>query len=558
MIKAFVVLIMFIAISSTALITNYMVSYQQSQNQLIEQDKDILQDIKNTLVTNTIYYNGAKLLPYGENGVNHHELPYWLVSQKKNPFGVPYIYCPYSEKSLSTANKQVNLNSTDSYNVSTIKNLATNSKDYVEESDASPFSGVLALVISPHKKDHNITCETITTSNGYFVAPKALVVGIYEDSLLYNDLKKRDFKNLSQTDNTIYGLQSELKLWQSYQPYQVTYNLKTGDTFELKSGLSYVSEKPEKIILTIQGAEKLLGSKLTTDVSNGNITFENVNIIIRNIEVINDLNITFKNSKVLLKDSTLSSTTFIDSDVIIDNSDYNPTTSSTNNLIYANNSNVLIKNDNTFSNISSNSLLRFENSSLSIEKNTTQNISVIDNNEILQLVNSEAYIDNNNLFVSTTNSSQPLTLITVDFNSLLNLSNTSITMPVSTSAIYIGGKANIDNTTIVPSVGSSYGLVLNEGGTLNLNNSQIGQSGGNVNIGISDQGGYYMSGGSNNIYANTCTSGDLFNKKISKTIDDNTVDSADPNTGVVNPITVENTFDIDINDYFNKLNVSCL
>ena len=203
-------------------------------------------------------------------------------------------------------------------------------------------------------------------------------------------------------------------------------------------------------------------------------------------------------------------------------------------------------------------MLRFENSNLSIEKNTTQNLTVIANNEVLQLVNSEAYIDSNNLFVSTTNASSPLTLITVDFNSLLNLSNSTITMPVSTSAIYIGGKANINNTIIAPSTGSTYGLVLNEGGTLNMNNSQIGQSGANVNIGISDQGGYYMSGDTNNIYANTCTSGDLFNKKISKTIQDNTVDYADPETGAVNSITVDNTFDIDINDYFNKLNVSCL
>ena len=319
MIKAFIVLIMFIAISSTALITNYMVSYQQSQNQLVEQDKNILDDIKNTLITNIIYYNNSKLVPYGQNGSSYHELPNWLVSQKVNPFGIPYIYCPYSEKSITTSNNQVNLDSGNSYNVSTINNLATNDKDYVIESETSPFSGVIALIISPHRKDHNITCNTVSQSNGHFTANKALVKGVYEDSLLYNDLKKKDFKEISVAEDTINGLQDELVRWNSYQPYQITYNLKSGDTFELLNGSNFVSEKAEKLILTIQGESDTTRSLIASDVANGNVIFENVNIVIKNVDVINDLNITFKNSKVLLDNSILSTTTFIDSNVTINN-----------------------------------------------------------------------------------------------------------------------------------------------------------------------------------------------------------------------------------------------
>lgn len=553
MLRIFLILIIFISASSATLLTNTYLSYQQSRNTLIEQDKKILNEIRNNIITNIIDVNGIKMVPYGINGNKYHELPSWLYIQRVNSFGIPYMYCPYSDLNITTSNNIVSTSEIDSYDVTTINNITTNNRDYVFESEPPLFNNVIGIIISQHERSDDVDCSSIIEKNGIFISNKALVSVIYKDSILFNDLMKDNF--IQVQNDTGSRLNSELTKWNSFAPYKSTYELRNSLSYNINSNLLLNNTKNEKVILNIK-SDSTLSATISSLNGNEEIEFRNVDLYVENINFSNNLKLKLVNSTIKLKNTTLNNIELENSLMVTDNVVFNPSQTSTNNIIDAYNSKIILNGLNTFNNIKQTTIV-YLNSSEIYSNNGNANFNIIGNTEIFQLENSKISFSNKTLSLNTTAFSLTA-LFVVDNLSSLSLNTITANINNALSTIYLSGKANISNSLIQTTGTASYGIILNDSSILNMNNSDIGNTSIGFNVGIHDQGGLFISGAGNNVYyQSTCEAGRLFNKTYNVSINDNTVDSADPDTGVVNPITVVNGFSFDIKDDFNKYSHTC-
>lgn len=566
-------MIFIIGSASVMILTNTYIGIKQTEASLMEKDRRNLEAIKGELINNIIDINGNKLVPFGENDALAHYLPSWLNIDKVNPFGNKYIYCPYSSTLNSSNTNIVRTSQSSTYSVETINNMNTKNRDYVLGSISAPHSNVIALVISRHNKSEEVNCNNITMTNGMFTAPKAFVIGIYEDSIIYNDILKSTVTKIDGLDELV-TLQSELTSWSAKSPYKHSIEISlTGNHTLLNNSVFENNDIVNKNTLVLNQINN--SSIINGSASNSIVEFINVNVILNNIVMNNNITFKFTDSNVTVRNSVINGIVLENSDLDLKNSNiksidtvnskinirdvtFNPLTTANKPVINSFNSEINLLNNVSFLNLRDVVNINLLNSNLNVIGNG-KTFSYLGNVEIINAFSSKVNIINSTISVNRV-SGNLTSFLTTDISTDLTLNNVVLTTPQVVAGMYLSGRNNINNLNLNVGNATQYALVLNEGAYTQMSNTIIGNGVNNINVGIHDQGSLFLKGSNNIIRATTCRSGNIFSNNITTTIDDKTVNVSGGGlfgTVTVQRITQPTTFNINLTDKFNKFTSTC-
>lgn len=550
MIKVFIFLIVFIGFIGTTLVTSTLYFSQLIANINTQNDIINIENIKNIIKNNILYVDDKMIVPYGLNGDNYHELPSWITFERNNVYGNPYIYCPYSDTQvLTTTNTVLNTDST-TYNVEIINNEKTDNKDYVNNSDSSPFNDVLAIIISPKNINNLSPCGSITYSEGYFRSDAGFVEVIDKNEILLSDINKSKIENISVSNNGQYGLSNSLENWSSSIPLKSVFTLQENDTFLFNNSFVYNNNEINKKDLYIKGNSNSNYSIIQGLNSGTTLEFNNVNVNLENISISGNLKLIFNDSKVVSNNSRLANIELNNSEIYLKSTELNNFDSSHTYSIEAFNSKIHFNGNNNLFNINNNTNILLNNSELSTYKNTITNITVNGVTNIFELVGSKLKFNNSNVNILTTGALINNVILS-DGTSMVNIIDSNIDTVRANSLILSYGRTLIKNSNLDMDSGSNYGIYVLEGGILNLDDSTIG-SGNNISVGIRDQEAAQLVGSNNNIYASNCATGTSYTSSITLNFVDDSYD------GVNQVATTEDeSLNFNIREYFNKLNLNC-
>lgn len=569
MIQAFLMLFGLIAILGVVIMTTVSSFYSTQQLSTIQRDKDELSLITKQLINNIRYENGTKIVPYGANNDFYHQLPDWLVSNKNNPFGFPYMYCPYSANNTIVQPSLVKLNEEYSYQVSLLNNSGTGNKNYVIASEPSPYNGVLAFVIS-FKEPSSYTCNDISIVDGLFSLPDpkvARVATISADSVLTSDLQKTETFNVSENATNPLMLEDTLEQWSETAPDKFYVNT-TSDVLFIDNGLDFENQDytNDKVIYfvgvdpnnptVVENTEDILDSQ-TQPIK---LSFKNVTLVIKNTNFNGKFLFELDNVNLFLENSVVNHIKASNSKLVINKSSFKGGKYIAMPILNAYNSEIRFIKDYTYTfdyNLdNTNSIV------LNHSKVFAEGINLISsqrsNTDTIQLFSSQFDLSDST-FNLTTSSGIPLSSFMVDSASSLSIYNSTINSERASAFINTYGSVLLSQVGVSMENLSENAIVLNRGSKLEMNNSNIldGSGGQRPNYGILDIGGMFISGDNNNISALNCVSGDLFDKKENIIFNDDTIMSVNPDLSVIR--TTENeTKELDVTSYVNKFNFNCI
>lgn len=560
------ILIVFLtAVISSIVVTTAMTFSHYQTLMSIQRDKINISHVTKLVVNNIKYVNDKKLVPFGVDGENYHELPDWMLFNKNNSFGKPYMYCPYSLDNSLTADDTVLNNDETSYDVEKISNTLTENREYVLASDPAPISNVLAFIVS-FREDSVYTCNDIIFANNKFQLPEPTdgrVEAITNDSLLASDLRRVEEYSIEQS-NDIFG--SVIANWNGTQPDKYVISLKAGDIFTLPSGTTVNnSDKGTEKVIYISGENELNKSLINNDNSSSGIDvyFSDVKLILDNLNMIGNFTLNLNNVELIVNNSTLRNINANNSKISLNNTIISGTANYSSPSLILNNSELIFENNGNFvfnkgSGTGNISLISVINSKIN-SNNTNIQFNVSGDINAIELANSELNLFSTTLDYNTTTGT-PSSFIYGDSTSELNLYYSQIEQERSFSFVRFKGKAVINNSNISMENASNNAIVLDHGSHFEINNTNIVNSINNGNqpiVGIRDLGAQFISGDNNNIYASTCITGDIFNKEEIITITDDTISAVNNDFSIVTTSN-EDEFILDIKDYFNKFYYNCL
>ncbi len=560
------ILIVFLtAVISSIVFTTAMTFSHYQTLMSIQRDKINISHVTKLVVNNIKYVNDKKLVPFGVDGENYHELPNWMLFNKNNSFGKPYMYCPYSLDNSLTADDTVLNNDETSYDVEKISNTLTENREYVLASDPAPISNILAFIVS-FREDSVYTCNDIIFANNKFQLPEPTdgrVEAITNDSLLASDLRRVEEYSIEQS-NDIFG--SVIANWNGTQPDKYVISLKAGDIFTLPSGTTVNnSDKGTEKVIYISGENELNKSLINNDNSSSGIDvyFSDVKLILDNLNMIGNFTLNLNNVELIVNNSTLRNINANNSKISLNNTIISGTANYSSPSLILNNSELIFENNGNFvfnkgSGTGNISLISVINSKIN-SNNTNIQFNVSGDINAIELANSELNLFSTTLDYNTTTGT-PSSFIYGDSTSELNLYYSQIEQERSFSFVRFKGKAVINNSNISMENASNNAIVLDHGSHFEINNTNIVNSINNGNqpiVGIRDLGAQFISGDNNNIYASTCITGDIFNKEEIITITDDTISAVNNDFSIVTTSN-EDEFILDIKDYFNKFYYNCL
>lgn len=560
------ILIVFLtAIVSGIVVSTAMTFSHYNALMAIQRDKINVSHVSKLIINNIKYVNDKKLVPFGIDGDDYHELPSWLLFSKNNSFGKPYMYCPYSLDNSLTADDTVLLNDASTYDVEKINNTLTENQDYVEASDPSPVSNVLAFVVSL-RTDSVYTCSDITFVNNKFQLPDPAdgrVEAITNDSLLASDLKRVEEYSIEQT-NDIFG--SVVAGWNSTQPEKFVVSLKEGDIFTIPTGTTVSnSDRGTEKVIYITGENSLNRSLINNDGSSSgfDLFFSDVKLVIQNVNIIGNFILNLDNVELIVENSNLKHIEATNSKISIKDSTISGIASSSTQPIIINNSELTFENGSSFSitqgsGTSTLPLMSFINSTVN-SNSATITANTIGDLNVMEVSNSEVNFFSSTL-VHNTSSGTPTSFIRGYGNSEINLYLTNVDQERSVSFINSSGKVVLTDVNVSMESLSNNVFILNSGSHFELNNVTVVNSVSSSNkpfVGIRDLGAKFLGGDNNTIYANTCTTGDLFTKNESITVTDDTISAVNTDFTIVTT-SVDDNIDFNIRDYFNKFSHTCL
>lgn len=560
------VLLVFLTAIISGIVVTTSVSFSYYQTLMsIQRDKINISHVSKLVINNIKYVNDKKLVPFGIDGDNYHELPNWLLFNKNNSFGKPYMYCPYSLDNSLTADDTVLNNDTTSYDVEKINNPLTENQDYVLASDPSPVSNVLAFIVS-FRTDSVYTCADISFINNKFQLPEAAdgrVEAITNDSLLASDLKRVEEYSIAQADNAFSSVMSN---WNGTQPEKYVVSLKEGDIFTILGGTTISnSDRGTEKVIYITGENSLNLSLINNEgsASGNNLYFSDVKLIIENINIIGNLILNIENVELIVNNSNLKHINAVNSKISLNDTNISGIPSSSTQPVILNNSEIVFEKNGTFvinkgSGTGNIGLFNFINSEVNMHSVNIR-FNIFGDLNSVELFNSQLNV-NLTTFNHFSSSGTSNSLIYGDGASEINLYNSVINQERSFSSINSNGKAIITNTNFSMENSSNNVLILNNGSHFELNNISI-QNSSNSSfrplIGIRDLGAKYIGGSGNIIYANNCTTGDIFTKVENITVNDDTVSEVNPDFSIV-VATVSDNITFNIRNYFNKFSHTCL
>lgn len=551
MIKVFIFLIIFIGFIGTTLVTSTLYFSQLIANINTQNDIINIENIKNILKNNILYVNNKIAVPYGKNGSNYHQLPDWMTFEINNVYGNPYIYCPFSETQPITANNTVLNSDSTAYNVETINNEKTNNKDYVDSSESAPFDNILAIIISPKNINNLSNCDSITYSEGHFRSEDGFVEVIDKNEILLSDINKSKVENISVSNFGQYGLSENLENWSSNIPLKSIFVLKENEVFLFNNSFVYKNEEINKKDLYIKGSNSLSYSFLQGVNAGTVLEFNNININLENIAINENLKLIFNNSKIISNNSKLSNIELNNSELHLKNTELNNFDNTHSYSIEAFNSEIHLIGDNDLLNVNNNSNILLNSSELLTYKGTTTNITINNITNVFELVSGKLKFNNSNINILTTGANINNSIV-ADGLSTVNIINSNINIETANSFIISYGRTLMKNSSLNMEFGSSYGIYLLEGSTLNLDESNIGLGGKNINIGIYDNEAAQLIGSNNNVYASICANGTSYNSTIELDFIDDSYNGVDQVA-----TTEDESLNFNIRNYFNKLSLNC-
>jgi hypothetical protein len=561
MIQAAILLIFLTAVISSILVGTISAFTYYQELTAVQRDKANLTYISKQIITNIKYVGGEKSVPLGVDGTDYHELPDWLMFDKNNSFGIPYMYCPYSLNNTLTANNTILLNDTTTYEVQTINTTATNNNDYLIASDPSPVSNVLILLVSLKLDTTAYTCSDITFVDNKFQLPDPThgrVQAITSDSILASDLVKTENYSIEQSNDT---LTTTLSSWNTNQPDRFVITLKSGDIFDLNTDLNLENaETGKRKEIFISGESSVTLSELSNTATN-TIQFSNVILRLKNLDFSGKYSFELDNVELYVENSNVKNIIAKNSNVTFDGVTVKGINLSATTPLTLQNSTLTFKEGsvNNFTMSPSNKSLIYSQHSNIKSVGTTLNFSTRGSIDVVESFNTDIGLSNSQINL-TKQTGTPNSLFWVDSTSELSLYTMDINQSLSNSFIHTFGKVAINNSSISLDDGSNSVILLNRGAHLEMNYSNIindTNSSLEPLYGIKDLGGIFIGGEGNTIYAKTnCLNGDLFNKTESIIVVDDTIASVNGDFSV-NATTNNDSITFNIRDYFNKFTTTC-
>ena len=559
------ILIVFLTAIISGIVVSTALTFSHYQTLMsIQRDKINVSQISRLIINNIKYVNDKKLVPFGVDGTDYHELPDWLLFNKNNSFGRPYMYCPYSLDNSLTADDTVLLNDSTTYDVEKINNTLTENQDYVLASDPAPVSNILAFVVSL-RTDSVYTCNDISFINNKFQLPDSAdgrVEAITNDSLLASDLRRVEEYSIEQT-NDIFA--SVMGNWSGTQPEKFVVSLKEGDIFELDSGTTLQNtDRGSKKTIYITGENSLNRSLITNGSGSGyDIYFSDVRLIIENVNFVGNFILNLENVELIAINSNLRNIEANNSKLSFDEVVINGIPSSSSNPVIINNSDFNVENSSTLtinkgSGTGNLPLMSIINSELNVS-NAIFTVNTSGDLNVMEVSNSDVNFFSSNI-VHNTSSGTPNSFARGFGNSEINLYYTNVDQERSFSFVNSSGRVVLNTVNVSMEASSNNVFVLNSGAHFEINNTTV-QNTTNSSfkplVGIRDLGAKFLGGTNNTIYANSCTIGDLFSKSENITVVDDTISAVNIDFSIVTT-SVNDNINFNIRDYFNKFSHTCL
>ena len=473
MLQVGILLLFLTTIVSTILIGTVSAFTYYQELMSIQRDKNEISYVTKQIITKIRYVNNNKIVPFGVNGNDYHELPDWLMFNKNNAFGLPYMYCPYSLDNSLTADDTVLLNDTTTYDIEKINSAMTDNHDYVTASDPAPVSNVLAFIVS-FKNISTYTCSDISFVDHKFQLPDPTVgrvSSITSDSILASDLRTVELYSIDQTNDT---LEADLLKWSALQPERFVVALQSGDIFDINTDIDFHNNE-EGVVkeIYINGENNITLSELSnTNLSN--LNFSNVTLVLKNLNLTGKFSLNLDNVDLYIENSNIKNIYAENSKITFNNVTVNGISLSATSPLELYNTEFIFKSgsNNTFiMNPSNKNLITSRNSKIS-GNNVTINFSTRGNIDTIESYNSSIDLNNSTLNL-TRQTGAPNSFIFVDSASNLYLEAMDINQSLSTSFIHALGKVVIGNSYISMDDGSSNAIILNRGSHLEMNSTNI-------------------------------------------------------------------------------------
>lgn len=537
MFKIVAVLIIAMGMLSSVIYTTtiYFKSFYVKSTQTL--DSLNIKNTRNKILKSVIYdENYGLIMPAGNNTGTFNAPPDEASVFVNNE----YVYCPYAQNNIVSGTTYNVKQVVGSYNVGVINNTITSGKNYVISSPAPIFSNIAFILIKPKDKTNPPACNDIEKrENGYGVDNGSVEV-VFFNEILNSDIIKKEVVEISNSNGE--NINTYFDKMNTYQNDELNIMINKSENNPILSA-TLVNQTPTKN-KSIYIRSNQSGTKTTLTGSTSTIVFEGFNVEIKDIIFTNGTKLVFKNSNVILKNTTLPNLYFEDSKVNIDTSIVNNYMTG-NDIINAINSEINFTGSSQIRDLSVNGAVKLYNSKMFLKPSSLVNVYSGGNIENIILNNSNLGIYNARM--NYYNTSKAYGLITVDLNSNLYIDN-SILFSVfdSQAGILANGNVNIRNSTLTISPFDN-GIITGSGASLTMNGTTLTAE----TNGISDLGYLRVSGSGNSINALNCVKNGVFEQ------DQLTFDDKVYNNGTGTITTESNTINTLFEEKFNKLNFSC-
>lgn len=529
-----------------------MTSIDQMQSLFAAQSERQILDVAEAVAINKlkpIGHNQALISEVGSKGEYYQEIPSEWGIQTVNSYGNKLIYCPIGQAISGPIglleSDTVKTSNEDEYQVRLKSSF--NGKRYVVESGfeqdhSYENKAVIAFIISPQSST-GISCSSVylETSGDYEKFKinashgKGRVAAITRDLVM--SYKANQPIVIKSSENESADLKSLTDYWQSIHPLRFSVLISNSEEIDLGgSDISMINQFPgsnQEVMIKGEGGIRTINSAAYRS-----IVFENVSVVLENINLTGQIKLSFINSDVVMKGVSLQG------EVVAINSKISFDNIVVKNGVKIINSNVSSHGNNEFEKSSnhawseSTGALELVNSNYSefgssqIQSRVFGLISLLANNAKISLNNSSMFItasENSPGAIMLTNGSELTTsssnvsliandssansLIGIDESSRIN-SLSSLYRTLGSTPIVFNSHGDMSFVGSEVRTDSSVGKIISINGLSKLNlsrNTTIG-SGSGGSIGISSENGNQIGGSDAHIYANVCLDGDVDNK----------------------------------------------
>lgn len=511
--------------------------------------------IVNKLKAYAIKQGNSYIMPYGVNLDSYHQLPTFISGSRVTRSGIPFVYCPFSQKAAANNDAVVKISEESSYHVSILNSGLTKGRDYVSGSPQPPVNDVVAIVISPEKKSSIPDCRDVEVGadGRYVLGGDSAKLGRVH-VLTVHDVQTSDRVNVEYVDSSdANALSSAFQEVANRPAEDHIIILSSGEDYTIANSYNFTPVfLGKKGSVTIRGEDAASPSGITS-LTNQSLSFDDMLVTIENISFSNTIKVIADDSVLDVRGVNGGIVNVYRSDVSFDNVGFNGNTIGESALQIIN-SEVDVKN------------------ALNVTSST---------NPALYIQDSAVVHDNGDLLLGTSDGAVGLQMLNSQWASRMTDLNFSVNSGTAQAVVYIDSESSFvvsdgvmvgtgDLTWGVFSLGvlqtQNYGFKLNQnsltgvylgkGSRSSFGSSSVGFSGFPVATGVND-GGSLSVVGELNIYATNCFVGDGFSRDLTDTIPDSVVTQVNPDFSIVVG-SVSKSVNLDITSNFNSLQANCL